>query len=344
MIKKLLTVSTILLSSISIAQFNPSNAPQVKDSIFLYLVDSSAQNYASVTGTGVTWDYSNLIDYNEEQRLIDVKTVADTPYETTFTASDKAIEVEGQLVTFITDDQIERNSQGVVYKDAQNGDLILNLDTDEGKYYSYPFDVGDEISDSIKGTATMTINSTEQTVPARGLITTKVDGKGTLKMGAMGEYENVIRYFITDTIVIETGLLGDWIAIHTQYEYYDHTVSNLPIFTHSYLMFGRDGAPEPRTEYNVVMSKDIMTTSIDQEALEAAKLYPNPVSNLMNIILPNEVKTADLVVYDGMGRAVKTSTINGKTNTLDVSDLENGIYHVKIQSGAALITKSIIVE
>jgi hypothetical protein len=54
----------VLLCSISYsvyAQMTEATDPSINSSSILYLCDSNAVNYANVTGTGVTWDYSALL-------------------------------------------------------------------------------------------------------------------------------------------------------------------------------------------------------------------------------------------------------------------------------------------
>lgn len=338
---KILLIATLITGSLS-AQFDASNAPALGDSIRLYIVDSTATDYANITGDGVTWDYSNLIDYNGESRLIDVKSPQQTAHNVTFVNSDLAIETEGEIIAFITDDANERVSQGLVFNDADNGDLILTLEANEGLYYTYPFDFGDEITDSIKGTATFTFMNQLMNAPARGKVRTKVDGRGTLNMGLTGVYTNVLRYNITDTMVITTPV-ADFTVIHNQYEYYDHTVSSLPIFTHTSMWFGQIGGTVLR-DFNFVLSKDIITTSLSQEVLAETKLYPNPTSQLLNIELPNGINKASISIVDAVGRIVMDVNIEDTFANLNVSHLKEGAYFVKIASDNTVVTKTLILK
>src|SRR5690554_8146052 len=90
--------------------------------------------------------------------------------------------------------------------------------------------------------------------PDRGKVRTKVEGRGTLNMLLTGVYTNVLPYNITDTMVITTPI-ADFTVIHNQYECYDHTVSSLPIFTHTSMWFGQVGGAVLR-DFNFVLSKD----------------------------------------------------------------------------------------
>ena len=340
---KFLLIATLFVSAAASAQFTDNNAPSIGDSIRLYIVDSAAVDYAGVIGDNVTWDYSNLIDYNGETRLVDVKTPTDAGHGVTFVNSQKAIQVEGELITFIKNDVNQRVSQGVVYHDANNGDLILTLEENQGIYYTYPFDYEDTIIDNIAGTATFTFMNQVVNAATTGKFYSTVDGKGTLKLGLTGVYTDVMRYKLTDTINFSIPVAGDFAVIHKQFEYYDHSVSNLPIFTHSYLWFGKVGGSALR-EFTLVMSKDIVTTSVSQETLAESKIYPNPANDILNVELPSGINNAEITIVDAVGRVVLNANVENSFANLNVSHLKEGAYFVKIAADNVVATKTLILQ
>lgn len=341
--KNLLLITTLFITAAASAQFTDNNAPVIGDSIRLYVVDSSAVDLASVVGDGVTWDYSNLTDYNGETRLIDVKTPQDAGHGVTFVNSQKAVQVEGELITFIKEDANKRVSQGVVYHDHNNGDLIMTLEANQGIYYTYPFELEDSIVDDVAGTATFTFAGQLVNAATTGKFYATVDGKGTLKLGLNAEYENVIRYQLVDTISFTIPLAGTFNVIHKQYEYYDHTVSNLPIFTHSYLWFGKVGGA-PLREFTLVLSKDIVTTSVSEETLSQAKIYPNPANDMVNVELPKGINNAKITIIDAVGRVVLNANVENSFANLNVSHLKEGAYFVKITADNVVATKTLILQ
>lgn len=56
-----------------------------------------------------------------------------------------------------------------------------------------------------------------------------------------------------------------------------------------------------------------------------AKVYPNPVSNALNVETMEKVE--DIILYDVLGKEVLRTT---KTNNIDVSNLNNGLYILKL--------------
>lgn len=344
--KRFILFSAIFTAGAVTAQFTPDNAPKIGDNIQLYIVDSTASNLKEVSGDGVTWDYSDLIDYNEATRDIKVVAPGETPYATTFGNSDMAIELAGEFLSFVTDDASERISQGIVFKDAELGDLVLNLNTQAGTYYSYPFDLGDSIFGAIEGEATFEYLGTPYSTTASGTYYSKVDGRGTLKTGVVTEYTNVLRYHIIDTIEIESPIPGipNYIAIHEQFEYYDFTVSNLPIFVHASLWFGQENTQNPRNDFSLVLSIDTKTSSISTEELLSTSIYPNPANGFVNIELPNEVVKANISIVDATGRTVLNTSVENNSTQVDVSALDMGTYFVRISADDKFATKTLIIK
>jgi hypothetical protein len=59
----------------------------------------------------------------------------------------------------------------------------------------------------------------------------------------------------------------------------------------------------------------------------SVKIYPNPAST--SITLENESAIESVSIYNVVGQEVKTAAPNSNTITLDISNLETGIYVIK---------------
>ena len=71
-------------------------------------------------------------------------------------------------------------------------------------------------------------------------------------------------------------------------------------------------------------------TGIVENALEEVKVYPNPVRNILHI---NNVEKANIDIYSITGQRVKTiKNITGNQD-IDVSDMANGMYILRMQDG-----------
>jgi len=72
------------------------------------------------------------------------------------------------------------------------------------------------------------------------------------------------------------------------------------------------------------------------------KVYPNPASDFVTIET-NNVEISAVKIYDILGKNVlKQNELTN--NRLDVSNLRNGIYFLKIESNGNSITKKLIIK
>ncbi len=68
--------------------------------------------------------------------------------------------------------------------------------------------------------------------------------------------------------------------------------------------------------------------SINENLLNNISVYPNPVTNELTINSSLELENSIIAIFDIQGKKVYNSEF--KTNTLDVSDLESGVYFLRI--------------
>lgn len=80
------------------------------------------------------------------------------------------------------------------------------------------------------------------------------------------------------------------------------------------------------------VSVNSSTLSINEENMLAFDIYPNPSQDFLTILLPNEITTGSIELFDYSGKSVKSKHINSVNNTLDMSNLSQGIYIIKLNS------------
>jgi len=80
--------------------------------------------------------------------------------------------------------------------------------------------------------------------------------------------------------------------------------------------------------YDAEMS---IITGLDEIEIAEFKLYPNPASgNSITVSVDDPQTVEELMIISGSGQIVKTEQLSNSNNTIDISDLNNGIYIVKI--------------
>ncbi|WP_299116632.1 endonuclease [uncultured Winogradskyella sp.] len=82
------------------------------------------------------------------------------------------------------------------------------------------------------------------------------------------------------------------------------------------------------------------TLSIDDLTIENISIYPNPVKSLLNFNLKSDIET-HIEIYDVLGKRVYVKIIN-TSKALDLHNLKNGVYILKISQGQSNITKRLI--
>jgi len=100
------------------------------------------------------------------------------------------------------------------------------------------------------------------------------------------------------------------------------------------------GGTYPSTIYidNVYFYKEA-TASINDIEINV-NVYPNPVKDILNVI---SAESIDVVrIFDLTGRVVKQATPNKANFDLDVADLSNGVYLVKLNAGNKEVTTKLI--
>jgi hypothetical protein len=68
-------------------------------------------------------------------------------------------------------------------------------------------------------------------------------------------------------------------------------------------------------------------------------VYPNPSSDQINIIIPNTLEINSMTVYDISG---KQMDVPSTANTIDVSNLPNGLYILNVISAQGLVSRKLI--
>lgn len=339
--KHLLIAAGLLTSAFSFSQFTQGDEPTIGSGSTLFVIDSMAPDYAAVTGAGVEWDYSTYGGYSGESRNLTVLDPSSTTYASDYTTSTSALDIENFLINYTSSTATERTGHGFVYTDGDIGDVVVVFDTDEAIQYQYPFALGDNFTDAFEGTAEYNVG-VPTTSAAAGELTASVDGEGTLKLADNNDFTNVLRYKLSDsTVISNVPLIGNVTLKRTQYEYYDLANGSLPLFVHTHVEIAELG-----TEFDLVMSsvEPSNPVGLEENILSSASVYPNPANDVINISLKNELANTEVSIVDAMGRVVLNQSIENDFVSLDVANLENGIYFVKIANGDVVETKTVVIK
>src|SRR5690606_5625176 len=73
-------------------------------------------------------------------------------------------------------------------------------------------------------------------------------------------------------------------------------------------------------------------------------MFPNPTNGTVTITTPELISNATIDVLDATGRLISTTTMTGSVHNLENTNLESGIYFVRIRSNDKMSTKRLIVQ
>jgi hypothetical protein len=210
----------------------------------------------------------------------------------------------------------------------------------------YPFSMGSSYSDPFYAT----FSSAGSNYVRKGTTSLNADAYGTLQLPG-GTYSNVLRIHLTQNYSDSTNFGGTFPYVITynndMYMWYLPN-NHQPIFS-TYAIAVNGGTPQKSSNTLVNATNGISEISTSVKSLN---FYPNPNSgNTLNLDLNlNDNIKYNIIISDNLGREIlKTESTNGfagyNFNTINISSLENGIYHFEIVSeNLKLVSKKIIIQ
>ena len=341
--KQLLLVALLLTGKAFSQNFTQANEASIGSSVSMYICDSLTSNYEKFKGANAVWDFTSvLIPDSTKRSLISVIDPSNTQYKSLYTTSNKAIVLENYLTSYYNSTSSERNCLGYFFSTKELGDVRAVFNSDPEITHTYPFELNSKKTDNLSGILYYTYATLPITATATGSSVAEVDGIGTLKIDALKIYKNVLRYHIKDSVNATVTLPVFGVVNATlkrdQYEYYDHSISNLPIYVHANLKaFVYTISPDPLVDKTIVLSKFNpdknakpvdSTNSLTNIELGNYAIYPNPVKDNLQLI-GEDGTNVNFSITDQSGKVINTFK---NTNTISVSNLEKGVYFLQISN------------
>jgi hypothetical protein len=121
----------------------------------------------------------------------------------------------------------------------------------------------------------------------------------------------------------------------------DEEFIKVPFYFKNIIYMNQEGVLvqlEDKTAYlNLGRKKN--TNVLDEKKLI---IYPNPSSNYVNMHLNGNNEVISYKIFDLQGREIiKTDAVNPKSNQIDVSSLQNGLYLLRVETTLGPISKKI---
>lgn len=348
-----------LFSTIGISQMNAqltltkaANEPVIGDTYDNKVLDTNSTALPmNIMGSNVTWNINNIT----ETGAINTNT---------FTApGTNAANYPG--TTIVQDDQGTGNT--TFFKSTASSFELLGATVNAGGYaaelnynsnsavlVNYPVSMGYTSSDLASGIITVaslngTFNSTVQTT---------ADGTGTLNFNSLASasYSNCLRVKTSQHVAFTITYMSFPITGTLDQTIYNYYVSGTkePIFTVNYnhIVSANPLSPIDQSQNDVTALSNITVVGLKENKLNDLifKAYPNPAQNEVNIhFVLTQTESYTIEIVNTLGQVVKTiakpNLQPGMYNeTLDVSGLTSGVYHINVSGKNARGVEKLIIQ
>ncbi|HQQ94868.1 MAG TPA: hypothetical protein PLQ93_09955 [Bacteroidia bacterium] len=318
-----------------------ANEPQVGDSSYYYVLDSSAYPNilpTAVTGSNVVWNFTNLnvLGISANSAYLSPSAV---PASSAYPGS-TVVQKQGALYNFfksISSPQAQTHMLG-----SESGSLSITF-TNSAMLAQYPMAYGNSFTDNVAGAFTYSINGT-----FTGSVSSVADGSGTLQLPGGVVFSNVLRVKSTQKLNLSLGIIPAGTAMQTVYNYF-HASKKFPLLNITYTSLNLLGSSSPTVSAVVTANSKVVTVGLKEEEFDQAQLplYPNPSSEFVMVDLGLfEWKLCHCEIYDYQARLLYAADLNPSVmnpGSIPVSQLAEGVYLLKIHSDSRTCHKTFAV-
>ena len=143
----------------------------------------------------------------------------------------------------------------------------------------------------------------------------------------------------TDSVILKNASGGVVLQVDYTDGGNDQSVGRSPDFTGNFVLHT---SISPNALFSPGLENDDPSLSLQGALKNMFKVYPNPVSNGTVTITSQFTETITATVFDILGKEVINERVNN--NTLDVSQLNKGIYLMKLTQNGASATQKLVIK
>ena len=288
------------------------------------------------------WDFTHLWPMRTDS--LKYVNPNNTPYATAIgnLSSDFALGMSGDFMNNLVSDPFlyfEKNSSGVyavaMVASLMGFNIVLNA-TDKELYAPTPLSIGTNYVDTGRYEVNLnnppyTVDGSDTTVIHYTYKSFKVDGFGSLDL-SQGNFPVIrLKEEITtiDSLYIITALgpMGSEIGQTTESRY--NFITNNALYKHPLATYFLDENDSVRYA-TWVWDGSFPNTSIEEDKMLSLQLYPNPSSKYIDIQNVENIQGQPYFIMDIETRLVSNGRLN--SNSLDISQLKNGIYFLAVEN------------
>lgn len=293
-------------------------------------------------GTGQTWNFSSLTVMSTTVTMNGV-TAASTGSTATYPSASMALSPGTGTNSFYSSTSSILNYWGG--NNSMAGQQITLAYTSPAVYCSYPFSFGSTANTAIAGSATTIVGSGNFS----GTNTVTASGTGMIMLPGGYNFTNILKVTNTQALTF-TLAFGTGTVTQNKYDYYS-PLSKYPLFSISNTTLSTSLAGTT-TETLVTINNNYKTVGINESANKAlanVTVYPNPAKDNINISFSNEnAEPASYQLVNVLGQSIRQQSIPAVKGeslyNINLSDVESGIYFVKLTVGNKTSVTKITVQ
>jgi uncharacterized surface protein with fasciclin (FAS1) repeats len=182
-----------------------------------------------------------------------------------------------------------------------------------------------ELADDLSGTGPFTVFAPTDAAFA-ALPAGVVDA---LLLDPTGDLAQILLYHVASGSVLSTDLSDGQIVTTLQGQTVTIDITGGNVFVNNAQVIVADLLAENGVVH-VIDAVLLPEISVEDKAGLQFTAYPNPTQDQLTLQLPAGSSNASVRIFNGVGQVVSTSVLNAGNQTLDVSNLSQGLYTVEV--------------
>jgi hypothetical protein len=180
-----------------------------------------------------------------------------------------------------------------------------------------------------------------------GTCTINADGLGTLALPTR-TFTNVLRKKTIQDLAFTTSF-GAGTIVQNTFEYFASSLAKSPLFTISTSTFSSALGTSSQTLATVNTDFQYVGVKENVKEIVSLNIFPNPAKNNFNLSFVNENSEAvSFEIINTLGQTIKKENLVSTKGTInqpiDISNIETGVYFVKVNVGARTSTKKLTIQ
>ncbi len=281
---------------------------------------------SKVTGLNKVWNYSSVVTGTAMQSNTTYTTVSSIPSAAAAFPTANLASFSAPTSSSTSYDMIKSNATNEETLGTFSGTTASTYSNTQ-IYMTYPFTYGSNWTDNTGYSTGTGTNTTAQT----STFTVSGTGTGTLILPGNITLTNCLQVKLSG--VLTATFSGFQITYTVTGFMYYHSSQKFPVATFSYSKM--DFMSQITDNFSFSINNNLIPNAIKENSSNVSFiLFPNPVNDKISISSEITIpKNITVSINDATGKLVRTEMINTDLcNTIDVADLEKGIYTLTLNA------------